>query len=65
MADINMAQRPIRATTLAKGRRASRRELRHKVLVYFGLLAGAFVMLIPFLWMVSTSLKSEAKVYVY
>jgi multiple sugar transport system permease protein len=48
---------------------ASQRGARHqwvrKTLSYVGLSAGAVLMLVPFIWMLSTSLKNGAQVFVY
>ncbi len=47
------------------GRRGARRASLGAALSYVGLSAGAVVMLVPFVWMVSTSLKNGAAVFVY
>lgn len=45
--------------------RGARRQWVRKTLSYVGLSAGAVVMLVPFIWMLSTSLKNGAQVFVY
>jgi len=45
--------------------RAGRRRWLQLTVSYAGLSAGAVVMLVPFIWMVSTSLKTGAAVFVY
>jgi multiple sugar transport system permease protein len=47
------------------GHRGARRTWVRAALSYVGLSAGAVVMLVPFAWMVSTSLKTPAAVFVY
>ena len=47
------------------GHRGARRQWVRKTLSYVGLSAGAVVMLVPFIWMLSTSLKNGAAVFVY
>src|SRR6266849_9436535 len=47
------------------GRRGARRASLGAALSYVGLSAGTVVMLVPFVWMVSTSLKNGAAVFVY
>lgn len=49
-------------TGLARGR-AGRGRLLRRLLVWCCLFGGALIMLIPFLWMVSTSLKVESQVW--
>ncbi len=53
-----------RPTTLTR-RRGARQHWLRAALIYIGLSAGAVVMLVPFVWMVSTSLKTPAAVFVY
>lgn len=45
--------------------RARIAEIIRKVVIYVLLLIGAAIILIPFFWMVSTSLKSEAQLFTY
>jgi multiple sugar transport system permease protein len=45
--------------------RARLTETVRKVVIYFFLLIGAAIILIPFLWMVSTSLKTESQLFRY
>jgi multiple sugar transport system permease protein len=47
------------------GHRAARRHFVRATVSYIGLGAGAVVMLVPFIWMLSTSLKNGAAVFVY
>jgi multiple sugar transport system permease protein len=47
------------------GHRRARGHWLRAILSYLGLTAGAVVMLVPFIWMLSTSLKSGAAVFVY
>src|SRR5207249_2846639 len=47
------------------GHRGARRTSVRAALSYVGLSAGAVVMLVPFVWMLSTSLKNGAAVFVY
>jgi multiple sugar transport system permease protein len=47
------------------GHRRARGHWLRAALSYLGLTAGAVVMLVPFIWMLSTSLKSGAAVFVY
>lgn len=53
------------APILASGRRAPRRarKLTRKAAAYVALLVGGVAMMIPFLWMFSTSLKTRAEVF--
>jgi len=45
--------------------RARMLEIVRKIIIYALLLVGAAVILVPFLWMVSTSLKTEAQLFTY
>jgi len=45
--------------------RARIAEIVRKIVIYVLLLIGAAIILIPFFWMVSTSLKSEAQLFTY
>ncbi|MDQ6675345.1 MAG: carbohydrate ABC transporter permease [Chloroflexota bacterium] len=53
-----------RPTTLT-GLRGTRQRWMQATITYVSLSAGAVVMLVPFVWMVSTSLKTPAEVFVY
>jgi ABC-type glycerol-3-phosphate transport system permease component len=46
-------------------RRKARRELINRIIAYAALIVGSAVMVVPFLWMISTSLKKEGTVYVF
>ena len=52
----------IRSTLIRSSEHYARREKVLRVVLYIILFAGAAVMLLPFLWMLTTSLKSEAAV---
>ncbi len=41
------------------------RKLAHSVLIHGGLIPAAFLFLMPFLWMLSTSLKAKTQIYAY
>ncbi len=60
-----MAQPRAIPTSPAIPRRAARQVTASRVLVYGLLLLAAFVMLVPFAWMLSLSLKTPAQAYVY
>ncbi len=45
--------------------RASKQKLWQKIFVYFLLIAGAVVFMIPFLWMLSSSLKELPQIFVF
>jgi len=52
------------ATITRKPRRPLRRRLqRNKLLLHLILLAGSVVMLLPFFWMLSTSLKERSAIF--
>lgn len=42
-----------------------RARLAERALVWFGLCAGGLLMMVPFLWMVSTSLKIESQIWLF
>ena len=46
-------------------RRHMQQEITSKIIAYFFLSLGGFVMLIPFIWMLSTSLKEKGAVFTY
>lgn len=50
---------------MAKIGKNKRRELLHAILKHLGLLMGSFFMVIPFLWMLSTSFKPEVEVLIW
>lgn len=50
---------------MAKIGKNKRRELLHAILKHLGLLIGSFFMVIPFLWMLSTSFKPEVEVLIW
>lgn len=56
------AVRAVSAVRVPERRRPRRRRLRTAG-IYAGLLAGGFVMIIPFLWMIVTSFKTRAEVF--
>ena len=47
------------------GRRVGTADAVLRVIVYLLILFGAAVVLVPFFWMVSTSLKGEERLFVY
>jgi multiple sugar transport system permease protein len=51
--------------TLKDPARISRKPFLGKALTYFFLTLGALVMLVPFLWMLSTSLKDQAQLFAW
>jgi multiple sugar transport system permease protein len=51
--------------TLKDPARTSRKPFLGKALTYFFLTLGALVMLVPFLWMLSTSLKDQAQLFAW
>jgi len=46
-------------------RRKKRRRLTHQAVFYVFLLTGSILFILPFVWMVSTSLKSDAQIFVF
>ncbi len=47
----------------AHATRRRRARIGRRVTLYAGLVAGGLAMMIPFLWMVSTSLKARSEVF--
>lgn len=58
----NVAPRPIGAGIHAGQRRALQLE---RLVVWLLLIGGAIVMIVPFLWLVSTSLKEQRQIFLY
>src|SRR6059036_1601362 len=64
---MNYAARTTAVTTTAETRRwhGRKAQLLRKVLAHIVLLIGATIMVIPMVWMISTSLKEEGAVFTY
>jgi multiple sugar transport system permease protein len=56
---------PIAARDVAEGKRRRLDEYALRGLIYLLISAGAAIVLIPFVWMVTTSLKPESQLFVY
>jgi multiple sugar transport system permease protein len=57
--------RPAQRAVLGVGRRQSTGETALRLFVYAVIVLGAAVVLVPFAWMISTSLKTQAHLFVY
>jgi len=64
-ADPSRRTRPTGSTAVSGKRRLAPDELAVRTLVYGLLLIGVSIVMIPFLWMLSTSLKDESRLFVY
>ncbi|MBA2247958.1 MAG: hypothetical protein H0W23_07510, partial [Chloroflexia bacterium] len=64
-ADPARRTRPTESTAVSGKRRLAPDELAVRALVYGLLLIGVSIVMIPFLWMLSTSLKDESRLFVY
>lgn len=62
MVDMTLQKQRVQPTRFSFGKRE--REFLTKIITYFVLLFGAAVMIIPFLWMVSTSLKEPTSIFI-
>ena len=66
-----MSARTVRPSDIAQPqagdwrRRKMRRDVLSRTVAYVVLTLGCVLMVVPFLWMVSTSLKQEGSVYVF
>lgn len=59
-----MATKPSRSRTRGKWKRRVQIVIRH-LLIHAALIPAAFIFMLPFLWMISTSLKPDTQFYAY